>query len=312
MQIDAYLARIGLKGPLPVTARTLAMVHRAQAYAIPYEGLDVQAGVPLDLQTGRIFDKLVTAKRGGWCYETNGLLAWALGQLGFDVMRCTAGVYRREKGDTALGNHLTLLVNLGGSDFATHQADPDDPRAGNLNNPMQNIARPPAADLQPPHPGTLWLCDLGLGDALRAPIPLREGVHHDGPLTFRLERLLDGHWRFHNHSYGAPTTFDFRSVPADETLLQRQNMALQTDPGSYFVLNAEAIRMAADHSVTLLGRVLRHSDALAVRKEVLASPEAFAAALQDHFGITGVDVAALWPKIVSRHAQLFGDGAQPV
>ena len=267
MQIDAYLSRIGLAGPLPVTAETLALVHRAQAYAIPYEGLDIQAGVPLDLCVERIFAKLVSARRGGWCYETNGLLGWALGQLGFDVMRCTAGVYRCERGDAALGNHLTLIVNLDGP----------------------------------------WLCDLGLGDALRNPIPLSEGLHHDGPLRFRLEALEDGYWRFHNHSYGAPATFDFQALPADETLFQRHNIALQTDPASYFVQNAEAIRMGPDHSVTLLGRVLRHNDASGVRKEVLASPEALTAALAEHFGIRGMDVAALWPNILARHRELFGD-----
>ena len=270
MQINAHLKRIGLAGPLPVTAETLALVHRAQAYAIPYEGLDIQAGVALDLNIERIFDKLVTRGRGGWCYETNGLLGWALGELGFDVMRCTAGVYRREKGDAVLGNHLTLLVNLPGS----------------------------------PAP---WLCDLGLGDALRAPLPLIEGEHHDGPFTFRLEHRPDGFWRFHNHSYGAPPTFDFRPVPADETLFQRHNHTLQTDPESYFVLNAEAIRMGADQSTTLLGRVLRHNDATDVRKEILTTPQALTAALHHHFGITGIDTDAIWPKISARHMQLFPD-----
>ncbi len=272
MNLDAYLRRIGLEGPLPPTLATLHAVHRAQAHAVPYEGLDIQQGVALDLDPARIFDKLVTRERGGWCYETNGLLAWALTELGFDVQRCTAGVYRRERGDAALGNHLMLIVNL------------------EQNWPPQN-----------------WLCDLGLGDALRAPIPLVEGPHHDGPLEFRLEHLPDGFWRFHNHAYGAPASFDFLNAPADEALLRHQNAKLQTDPESYFVLNAEAIRMGTDHSVTLLGRVLRLASGTGVQKTLLATSDELAEVLATQFGITGVDTDAIWPRIMARHAVLFGE-----
>lgn len=271
MDLDAYLRRIGLEGPLPPTLKTLHAVHRAQAHAVPYEGLDIQQGVALDLNPARIFDKLVTRGRGGWCYETNGLLGWALDALGFDVQRCTAGVYRRERGDASLGNHLMLIVNLDGTQ------------------PRQN-----------------WLCDLGLGDALRAPIPLVEGPHRDGPLEFRLEHLPDGFWRFHNHTYGAPTSFDFRNAPADEALLRHQNATLQTDPQSYFVQNAEAILMGPDHSVTLLGRVLRRASGDGVQKTLLNTPAELEEVLATQFGIAGVDVEAIWPRIVARHAALFG------
>lgn len=112
MDLSLYLERIGLSAIPPSTSAGLEMVHRAQGAAIPYEGLDIPLGVPLDLDLSRIFDKLVIRRRGGWCYETNGLLGWALAELGFDVQRCTAGVYRREKGDAALGTHMMLLVHL--------------------------------------------------------------------------------------------------------------------------------------------------------------------------------------------------------
>lgn len=267
MPLNSYLRRIGLQGPLPPTLDTLHAVHRAQAYAIPYEGLDVQLGVPLDLNPKRIFDKLVVQGRGGWCFETNGLLAWALGELGFEVQRCIAGVYRRERGDSTLGNHVTLLVRLG----------------------------------EP------WLCDLGLGCGLRAPIPLAEGRHRDGGLEFRLERLTGGFWRFHNHPAGSPTSFDFRPDPADEGLFHRQNILLQTSPESHFVQNAEAVRMGPGWSITLLGRVLRHWDGKALHKTVLDSPLALALALEQHFDLRGIDTERLWPRIEARHRALFGD-----
>lgn len=266
MQFSAYLARIGLDHTPAVTPQGLAQLHRAQAYAVPYEGLDIQLGRTLDLDQARIFEKLVLAKRGGWCYEANGLLGWALTQAGFKVRRCTAGVYRRERGDTAFGNHLTLLVSL----------DQD------------------------------WLCDLGLGDGLRAPIPLVEGTHHDGDLTFQLERLPDGYWRFYNHAKGSPETFDFSDQTADEALFGQHNARLQTDPASHFVLNAEAVRMTAAGSVTLLGRVLRRQGPDGTLKQLIEGPDQMAQVLAAEFGITGVDCAAIWPRITARHRDLFG------
>jgi N-hydroxyarylamine O-acetyltransferase len=241
-------------------------VHRAQGAAIPYEGLDIPLGVPLDLDLSRIFDKLVIRRRGGWCYETNGLLGWALAELGFDVQRCTAGVYRREKGDAALGTHMMLLVHL----------------------------------------EEAWLCDLGLGDGLRAPVPLVEGPHRDGALTFHLERLPDGYWRFTNHPEGSPDSFDFHPGPADEALFLRQNAFLQSDPESSFVLRPIAIRMTGEGSLTLVGRVLRRLGADGLHKSLIGSPEEMVEILARDFGITGVDCAAMWPRILSRHAQVFG------
>lgn len=267
MDVATYLDRIGLTATPPVTAPGLAQLHRAHAAAIPYEGLDIQLGHPLDLDPVRIFDKLVRRRRGGWCYENNGLLGWALGALGFDVQRCVAGVYRRERGDAALGNHLMLLVHL------------DEP----------------------------MVCDLGLGDGLRAPVPLRAGTHVDGDLVFRLEHLPDGFWRFHNHPAGSPASFDFTNAPADEGLLLATNHRLQSDPQSHFVLNAEAIRMTPDGSTTLLGRVLRRLGPDGLTKTLITGPDHMTSVLTDEFGITGVDCAAIWPRILARHAALFDD-----
>jgi hypothetical protein len=47
----------------------LTGIHRCQAFAIPYENLDIQLGRYLDRDRSRIFEKLVSQRRGGWCYE---------------------------------------------------------------------------------------------------------------------------------------------------------------------------------------------------------------------------------------------------
>ncbi len=92
MNLDAYLARIGYRGSLEPTPGTLRDLHCAHLLTIPYENLDIHLGRTLPLGEADIFSKLVTQKRGGWCFEMNGLFAWALRELGFVVTLLVAGV----------------------------------------------------------------------------------------------------------------------------------------------------------------------------------------------------------------------------
>src|SRR5581483_10607757 len=110
MNIRSYLARVGVSGPISRNLEGLRTLHRAHLYAIPYENLDVQLGWPVTIEIGPIYEKIVARRRGGWCYEMNGLLGWALSELGFEVTRCAGGVMREAAGDAMVGNHLVLRV----------------------------------------------------------------------------------------------------------------------------------------------------------------------------------------------------------
>jgi N-hydroxyarylamine O-acetyltransferase len=216
MELHDYLHRIGYRGPIEPTLDVLRAVHRGHACSIPYENLDVIRRVPVDQDIERIFAKIVRDGRGGWCYEMNGLLGWALREIGFDVTRMCGAVMRAESGDDAFGNHLVLKVNL---------------------------EKP-------------WLADVGLGDGIIEPIPLEEDtfIHHGRRV--RLEQMAPGDWRFHNRENGMPPAFDFFDRPADESLLASTCTALQTDPASMFRLNLVSQRMALRGGYMLLGRAL--------------------------------------------------------
>jgi N-hydroxyarylamine O-acetyltransferase len=110
--LDEFLRRIGHASPLACDARTLRAVHRAYVLSVPYENLDVQFGRPLTRDPAPAFDKIVRRRRGGWCYEMNGLLAWALEQIGFQVHRLAGAVMREGAG--AIGNHLVLIAYVDG------------------------------------------------------------------------------------------------------------------------------------------------------------------------------------------------------
>ena len=78
--LDCYLSRIGLDG-----RPTLAEVHRAHATTIPFENLDPRIGRPVSLALPDIEHKLLTERRGGYCFEQNLLLKMALEALGAEV-----------------------------------------------------------------------------------------------------------------------------------------------------------------------------------------------------------------------------------
>ena len=76
----AYLARIGAAAPDEPTLAALAALHRAHLLAVPFENLDIALGRPIRLDRPALLAKVVDARRGGYCYELNGLFALLLRQ----------------------------------------------------------------------------------------------------------------------------------------------------------------------------------------------------------------------------------------
>jgi N-hydroxyarylamine O-acetyltransferase len=148
VRVESYLARVGYDGPLTPSVGTLRALHRAHLLSISYENLDIHLGRPMELDPARIYAKLVERKRGGWCFEMNGLFAWVLREVGFEVTMVSATVGGARHGQGRPGNHLVLVVSLD---------------------------RP-------------WLVDVGFGDGFLEPLPLEPGSYTDHGFEFRLER----------------------------------------------------------------------------------------------------------------------------
>ena len=130
MDLGAYLERINFRGSLDVNAQTLRELQVAHLLTVPFENLSIHADEPIVLEEEALFDKVVRRRRGGFCYELNGLFAALLRGLGFDVSMLSARVARNDGGFTPDYDHMTILVSL-------------DQR---------------------------WLVDVGFGDAFRHPL----------------------------------------------------------------------------------------------------------------------------------------------
>ncbi len=114
--LDAYLDRIGYRGPRTATLDTLEAVHALHPAAIPFENLNPLLGWPVALDTESLAAKMVTGGRGGWCFEHNTLFRRALEALGFSVASLAARVLWNTPPDSPVGarSHMLLRVDLDG------------------------------------------------------------------------------------------------------------------------------------------------------------------------------------------------------
>ncbi len=93
IDVEQYLQRIHYSGETAPTYAVLCDLQRQHLYHIPFENFAIHDKVPVNLDTAALFKKIVTERRGGFCYELNGLFYALLKQLGFDVRLVSAQVY---------------------------------------------------------------------------------------------------------------------------------------------------------------------------------------------------------------------------
>ena len=270
MNVDTYLRRIGLKSRPPATLAGLTAIHRAHSLSVPYENLDVQFGRLVTIDRPAIYEKIVEKKRGGWCYEMNGVLGWALAELGFNVTRATGSVMREVSGAASDGNHLVLRVEL---------------------------------------PEGLYLADVGFGDGPRNPIRVVPGAFHADGFDFSLRRVDEHWWRLNNDPRGGAPSFDFNLDPANEKLLAEKCDFLQTAPASPFVQNLVVQRHVPHGLEILRGRTLRTIRADGISNTVIADEDELVKVLKKVFALDVPEAATLWPKIVARHEEVLAQKA---
>ncbi len=92
IDLDRYLDRIGFTGKVARNAETLHALHLAHTTHVPFENLDVLQGLPIRLDLPSLVDKMVDSRRGGYCFEQNGLFTAVLEFIGFRITRLSGRV----------------------------------------------------------------------------------------------------------------------------------------------------------------------------------------------------------------------------
>lgn len=247
LDLDAYLARIGYAGPRVPSRDTLTALHQAHAGAIPFENLDILLGRPVSLEPDALFAKLVTARRGGYCFEQNTLFAAALGALGFRAIPLAARV---RGGAMAIRprTHMLLRIEL-----------PEDPFLADVGfggeGPVHPIPFLPGAET--------WIADTGY--RLRREDEL-----------WVLEGNLTGEWT-DLYAFGLETQH-----PVD---FEMANHFTSTHPTSSFRQTLTAQRSWPGRRAILRNRDLLLHDGRDTRTETIRDPEHLLEVLDRRFGL---------------------------
>ncbi len=113
--LQSYLDRINFRGEATADIATLTEMMRCQLFSVPFENLDVQAGQIVSLVPEEIVTKIIERRRGGYCFEVNGLFAMALDVLGvpYQFVAARPMLYPVRKPRT----HMALIVQADGADW---------------------------------------------------------------------------------------------------------------------------------------------------------------------------------------------------
>lgn len=248
MNVTAYLDRISYRDSILPTAATLRHLQLAHLLAVPFENLSIHAKQPIVLEDEALFGKIVERKRGGFCYECNGLFAALLRALGFDVAMLSAEVANAEGVFGPAFDHMTLLVSL-------------DER---------------------------WLVDVGFGDSFIEPLRVddeseqvqgRRGfrIFHDDPY-FVLSRRNDGdEWT---------AQYRFTLLPHQYADYEEMCRYHQTSPQSHFTSSSICSLATKEGRISLSGRRFITTSQNGEKQErTLTSEEEYDATLAECFGI---------------------------
>jgi N-hydroxyarylamine O-acetyltransferase len=252
MNITAYLQRLNYQGSLEPSAEVLRNLQIAHLLAVPFENLSIHAKQPIVLDDEALFAKIVDHRRGGFCYELNGLFAALLRALGFKVDRLSAGVANGEGGFGPDFDHMALMVTL----------------------------------------EQRWLVDVGFGDSFGEPLRLDEpGEQRQGGRAYRIV-AGDPYFILLQRDAGDDWQPQYRFTLQPHGYGDYAGMCLyhQTSPESHFTRAPICTLATPDGRVTLSGmRLITTTEKGERQEQALENQEEYAAMLKQHFGIVMIN-----------------------
>lgn len=113
MRVEKFLKRIGFQGIPKVNYETLARLQADFLLSVPFENIDIHySDTEIILDTEAFYDKIVERRRGGFCFECNGLMCELLQEIGFTVELLSARMCIPHPVDLPEFGHMFLKVIL--------------------------------------------------------------------------------------------------------------------------------------------------------------------------------------------------------
>ena len=259
MDPGQYLSRIGVDAAevLSRDAATIDHLQEAHVRSVPFENLSIvgdphgtHRGDGISLAVPDLYEKIAERRRGGLCFELNGLFSWLLAELGFDVRRLAGRVYTSPEGELGpLESHLTLLVSL------------DQP----------------------------YVVDTGFGDVVRCPLPL-DGTARDTVDGGWRVVACDRPDATHEVQFRPPgddrwvPRYVFNETSRELSSFEQAREYHESDPDAPFTGEPVVSRATERGRITLSGDSLTRTKGGEKRKRSVASEE-WTDVLEQEFGI---------------------------
>jgi len=234
--LDRYFSRIGYTGSPATDLRTLQELHRMHLQYIPYENIDVFCHQGIALDRDALTGKMLLRRRGGYCFEQNGLFCAALTDLGFACRPNMARFHYRRPEPGSRSHHVNLV------------------------------------EVE----GRVWLCDVGFGGSgFRLPLAVEPDVeveqlgeiyrlHESDEHGFYLERKAGNEWQ---------PLYTFKVDPALPIDLEMANFCTANSSDHPFRDSIRGTRMTARGRVTLLDHTFRIHDLITGTLETIVVTE---------------------------------------
>jgi arylamine N-acetyltransferase len=271
--VAGYLTRLGVDAE-PPSAPALDRLHRAHVERVAWETIWIHCGEAWSLDPVTSARRIAERGRAGYCYHHNGAFAWLLEALGYRVERHAGAVHGPDgPADDDFGNHLALTV---------HDLISDE------------------------HPAGRWYVDVGTGDALHHPLPLRRGATHRSTMRSELQSTDRERceWMLQHDRRGAFAAMTWESAVVDLSRFDDHHVRLSSDPESSFVRWLVAFRRDRDCVHRLQGLSYARIDDESHRRTIESHDELFDL-LADVFGIGDVPAelrSPIWSRAAEQHA----------
>jgi N-hydroxyarylamine O-acetyltransferase len=218
LNTTSYLNRINISHIANADYATLVSLHERHVFNIPFENLDIHYKKIFDLDPEKIYDKVITRRRGGFCYELNFLFSRLLTALGFDAQIIESRIFTEQGKAGPAFDHMSIHVKT---------------------------------DRE-------YLADVGFGDLFVRPLEIREGVQHDGRHYFKIDPMEDDCFLLSMSSDGIDfhKKYTFSLKPVTITDFHALCFDKQINPESYFVKNTICTKPTTSGRITLFNSKL--------------------------------------------------------
>jgi N-hydroxyarylamine O-acetyltransferase len=251
--LASYLEALDL-APTESSVALLSEIVRRHVAALSFSSVGPRMGDDLPLHTDALLDRIVVRRRGGYCFEQNGLLFEMLDELGFDVTMYLARIVFNREGHPALTHRITV-VHLDGVD---------------------------------------WLVDVGFGPlGPPMPVPMNGDVAVDSWRRFRVNALDDGARALEVDRDGAfVPLYRFDLVRFGQSDAELGHFYSHRHPEATFVNNLVASRILDDEIRSLRNREYWVVTASGEERHDVADAPDLLRILNEELGIEVDDVEA--------------------